>query len=181
VFVLDRGAPAHVADADAPIVAIGASDTGIVVATDRGVFRVDGKTVRPIPRAPGHVVALVGDRWALVDHGAHDLRTGADTSWPTGLTIAAAAQAPDGALVAAGTSGGGAELVAIRGGALERDKLPIDHATAPVGVVTDRDGRVVIALTDGRMCIREGGAWTVAAVTDELPPDHPGSPPALSR
>jgi hypothetical protein len=180
VFVLDRGAPAHVVDVATPITAIGAAD-GIVVATDRGVFRIDGKAIQPIPRAPSGVVALVGDRWALVGHGAVDLGTGAATTWPDGLAIGTAAQAPDGALVAAATAGDAAELVTIRGGKLERDKLPMDRATPPVGITADREGRVVIALSDGRVCLRERGAWTVTMVTDELPADHPGSPPATSR
>ena len=175
LFVLDH-APSHVADAPAPITAVGASAAGIVVATERGVLRLDGKAFVAVPRAPIAVTGFAGDRYALVADGVVDLRTGATTSWPSGLTIAVARQAADGSLVAAATTSTGVELVHLHGTTLDRDKL--DVTGTPVGIAVDRDGRAVIALADGRICTRDHAAWTVATVKDDLPPPRPGSPPA---
>jgi hypothetical protein len=172
-------APTHIADAPAPITAIGASATGIVVATDRGVLRLDGKAFVAIPHAPAVVTGFAGDRFALVADGAVDLRTGQTTTWPSGLTLAVARQAADDSLVAAMTTSTGVELVHVHGATLDRDKL--DVTGTPVGIAVDRDGRAVIALADGRICTRDHGAWAVATVKDELPPARPGSPPALVR
>ena len=177
LFVLGQ-APSHIADAPAPITAVGASATGIVVATERGVLRLDGKAFVAIPRAPATVTGFAGDRFALVTDGAVDLRTGAATTWPSGLTIAVAEEAADESLVAAATTSTGVELVRLHGTTLDRDKL--DVTGTPVGIAVDRD-RAVLALADGRICTRDHGAWTVATVKDALPPPRPGSPPASVR
>jgi hypothetical protein len=39
----------------------------------------------------------------------------------------------------------------------------------------------VVALRDGRLLVRDKSTWTIATVTDELPPDQPGPPPARSK
>lgn len=54
---------------------------------------------------------------------------------------------------------------------------PLAH---PVGVVTDTSGRVVVAFRDGRLAIRERGAWSLTAVVESLPAPKPGAPPATS-
>jgi len=161
-------APSHVADVFVLIIVVGASATGIVVATERGVLRLDGKAFVAIPRAPATVTGFAGDRFALVPGGVVDLRTGTTTSWPSGLTIAVAQETADESLVAAATTSASVELVHLHGATLDRDKL--DVTGTPVGIAVDRDGRVVIALADGRICTRDRGAWTVATVKDELPP-----------
>ena len=208
LFALDaltRGEPTRLALAPANIVAIGAGARGVVIATDSGAWRFDGKQLVALEGAPSRM-RLISDRWAIVDRGAIDLtaaqttsrsgarpgaRTGAKTSakaavkiaanviaWPTGLTIGAAAVAPDGALVAIGSTRAGLELVTLRGGKLARDPLGVTGTA--VGVVVDRAGRAAVALSDGRIAVRDKAGWTTTEVTDETPPEHPGAPPATS-
>jgi hypothetical protein len=50
----------------------------------------------------------------------------------------------------------------------------------PVGVVVDRAGRALVALSDGRIALREPSGWSTTEVTDEAPTEHPGPPPATS-
>jgi len=216
LFALDaltRGEPTRLALAPANIVAIGAGARGVVIATDSGAWRFDGKQLVALEGAPSRM-RLISDRWAIVDRGAIDLtaaqttsrsgarpgartsartsaKTGAQTSakatvkiaanviaWPTGLTIGAAAVAPDGALVAIGSTRAGLELVTLRGGKLARDPLGVTGTA--VGVVVDRAGRAAVALSDGRIAVRDKAGWTTTEVTDETPPEHPGAPPATS-
>jgi hypothetical protein len=205
LFALDaltRGEPTRLALAPANIVAIGAGARGVVIATDSGAWRFDGKQLVALEGAPSRM-RLVSDRWAIVDRGAIDLTAAQTTSkkpgaksggksgakatvklaanviaWPTGLTIGAAAVAPDGALVAIGSTRAGLELVTLRGGKLVRDPLGVTGTA--VGVVVDRAGRAAVALSDGRVAIRDKAGWTTSEVTDETSPEHPGAPPATS-
>jgi hypothetical protein len=39
----------------------------------------------------------------------------------------------------------------------------------------------VIALDDGRIALRDKAGWTMTAVTDEAPAEHPGAAPATSE
>jgi len=100
--------------------------------------------------------------------------------WPAGLTVAAATVGADDRLVVVGTRRGGVELVTL--GATKLDVVPvtIDGAAAPVGLAIDRAGRAVIAFRDGRLAVREKGAWTTVSVAEELPAPRPGAPPAPS-
>ena len=123
--------------------------------------------------------------WALVDRGALDLRSNKLVAWPAGLAIpatAAAAVTGDGGLaLVVPIRGGGAELVTVRAGKVARDPIAITPpAENAVGVVVDRSDRAVVAMRDGRLAIRERGAWTVVSVSEQLPDEHPGAGPAAS-
>ncbi|HEY0479742.1 MAG TPA: hypothetical protein VGD37_19615 [Kofleriaceae bacterium] len=189
---LGRGEPTRLAQAPAAIVAIGAGSGtgGAVVATEAGMFRLTGSRLVALRAAPGRA-RLVSDRWAIVDRGAVDLTTGKLTAWPAGLAIGAAAAGPGDALVAIGTASAGLELVTLAAGKLARDPLGI--AGTAVGVVVDRAGRAVVALSDGRIAVRDRTGWTTTAVTEAVPnavPNavtgapgaaHPGPGPATSN
>jgi hypothetical protein len=209
LFALDRGAPVHLTDAAQAIVAIGAGPSSVVVLTDHGLFRLAGKTLAPIAGAPQVIAKLVSDRWALVEHGAFDLRTGAMLAWPAGFAATAAASAADDSLVACGAAGDGFDVVSARNGKLDREHVSIAAIAAggspsspspappspapsspttvstapvlPVAIVADRAGRLVVAMTDGRIAIRDRNTWTMTVARDELPAPHPGSPPATSH
>lgn len=178
---LDGGEPAKLARAPADVTQIGASRQGIVIATDRGLLRVDGSRVTPIKKAPRRVRQLITDRWALVDRGALDLRTLKTTAWPDGVKIGAAVAGAGDSLVGIGASRGGLELVTVaRGGKVGRDALPDSIRGTAVDLVVDGRGRVVLAFEDGRLAIRDRGTWSVVEVREALPPPRPGAPPATS-
>lgn len=181
LFALDplpRGEPTRLAQAPANIVAIGAGTSAIVLATEAGLFRLAGSRLVPVKPALGRP-RLVGDRWAIVDRGAVDLTTARFTPWPAGLAIGAAAAAPGSALVAVASGRTGLELVTVTAGKLARDPLGITGTA--VGVVVDRAGRAVVALSDGRIAVRDRTGWTTTAVIDAAPADRPGAAPATSN
>lgn len=180
LFALDQltgGEPTKLALAPANIAAIGAGAKAIVLATEAGVFKLEGAKLVALPAAPKRM-RIVSDRWAIVDRGAVDLTSAALTDWPSGLTIGVAAATPDDTLVAIGASHAGLELVTLRGGKLARDPLGITGTA--VGVAVDRAGRAVVALSDGRIALRSKTGWTTTQVTDEPPAEHPGPAPATS-
>ena len=188
LYALDKsngGELVKLALAPATVLAIGAGKQ-LAIATERGLFRVAGTKLTKIPGAPRRVDALVGDAWALLDHGALELATKKVTRWPAGLSISVAVTGPTNSLVAVGTSRGKLELVTLRAGKLEREPIAVSPAAKAVGVAVDKMGRAVVALRDGRLVVRQavaGGAaapgnWTVSTVSESLPPAHPGSPPA---
>jgi len=180
LLALDRlagGEPAKLSAAPGEILLVGSGRT-IVIATERGLFRLDRARLLPIP-APRRARTLVGDQWAIVDGGAVDLRTGRTTPWPPGASIESVAAGPDDRLIAVARAAGKLELLALRAGKLER--APIEAAGAAVGVAVDRDGRAVVAFRDGRIAVRDGAAWTTVTVGEQLPPPRPGAPPAASR
>lgn len=184
LFALDqltRGEPTRLALAPANIVAIGAGARAIVIATEAGVFRLEaaGAATPVALQTVGNHVRLVSDRWALDDRGAVDLTTAKLTGWPSSLAIGVAAAGPDEALVAIGAGRAGLELVTLRAGKLARDPLGITGTA--VGVVVDRAGRAVVALSDGRIAMRDRAGWTTTEVTDAAPTEHPGAAPALSE
>jgi hypothetical protein len=183
LFALDsltRGEPTRLAVAPANIVAIGSGARATVIATDAGAWRLEGKILVPLKSVPPRL-RLISDRWAIVDRGAVELtaaRTLPAIAWPTGIAIGVAGVAPDGALVAIGSSRAGLELLTLRAGKLARDPLGI--AGTAVGVVVDRAGRAAVALSDGRVALRSKAGWTTTEVRDEAPAEHPGAPPATS-
>ncbi|HSK04576.1 MAG TPA: hypothetical protein VK932_25160, partial [Kofleriaceae bacterium] len=193
LVALDRlagGEPAKLGAAAGEILLVGSGRT-IVVATERGLFRIDGARTQPIA-APRRARMLVGDRWAIVDGGAVDLRSGKTTAWPAGAAIEVAAEGHDDRLIAVARVAGKLELFAAGAGKLERAPIGAAEpggsgpatgaaaAGAPVGVAVDRAGRAVVAFRDGRIAVRDGGAWTTITVGVELPPPRPGAPPAVS-
>jgi hypothetical protein len=181
LFALDqapRGEPTRLIQAPADIVSIGAGTTAIVVATEAGVFRVTGGKLVAVRPAVGHA-RLVSDRWAIVDRGAVDLTSGKLTLWPAGVTIGAATVAPGDALVAVGASSAGLELVTVAASRLAREPLGVTGTA--VGVVADRAGRAVVALSDGRIAVRDRAGWTITQVADAPAAEHPGPAPAVSE
>jgi hypothetical protein len=189
LFAIDRpvnGEPQKLGVAPADVLALGAGAKAVIVATPRGLVRIEGTKTTTLAWAPRTVQRLVGDAWAIVDRGALDLRTNKLVAWPAGVGVGAAspvALAGDGALVAVATvRGNPLELVIVRGGKLERDPIAITPpAIAPVGVAVDRANRAVVALRDGRVAVRERGAWTAVTVSEQLPAAKPGAGPAPSR
>jgi hypothetical protein len=168
----------------APVLAIGAGKAtangavSIVVATERGLARVDGTKVTPIARAPKQVLRLVDDRWAILGSGAHDLRAGKTIALPA---VPSATVAIDDQLVAAAAIGGKLELWTIARGKLDREPIGVTPAGTPVGIAVDRRGRAVVALADGRLLVKDRATWTSVAVQVDLPAARPGSPPAVAR
>ena len=182
LLALDRmagGEPAKLGAAVGEILLVGAGRS-IVVATERGLFRLDGARAAPIA-APRRAKLLIGDQWAIVDGGAVELRTGKTTAWPAGMSIEVAAVGHDERLIAVARAGDARELIAVRAGKLERAPIEAAGADAAVGVAVDGAGRAVIAFRDGRIAVRGGGAWTTVTVGEQLPPPRPGAPPAASR
>jgi hypothetical protein len=159
------------------VLALAASPAGLVIAIDRGLFRLDRGAWKPIAAVPGHVAALLSDRWATVEHGVIDLRNGKTVAWPVRSTVSVVvAVAEDIVVGIAGT-----DLMTLRAGKVTLEPIPLAPGSAVVGLVADRDGHVVAATRDGDMLVKDRGTWTTTMVRDELPPPRPGSPPALSR
>lgn len=183
LFALDKtagGEPAKLALAPAPVLAIGSGTRGVVIATERGLLRLDGTTFKRLERAPRRVARLISDRWALVDRGAVNLQTGTTTSWPTGLSVEIAAAVDGDGLVAVGATRAGLELVTLAASKLVRDPIANTAGAKPVGVVLDKAGRATVALADGRLARRDRGTWTTITVREALPGPKPGPAPATS-
>jgi hypothetical protein len=185
LYALDRwkgGEPEKLATAPAPVLAMG-SGKSIVVATERGMYRIEGAKLTPLTGIPAKVSRLVSDRWAIVGSGAIDLRTRKTTSWPAGASITATTVGPADELVAVATIAGKLELLTIRAAKLQRAPITIDpggSAKGAIGVVVDRGGRAVVAFSDGRLLLRNGSAWTSTTVGDAIPDARPGPAPATS-
>jgi hypothetical protein len=211
VFALDGERPTRLADAPGKVIALAASKQSAVLATDKGLFRLEGITWKPIKKAPAAVRSLASDRWALTDKGALDLTTMKTFPWPAGMRVADVTTSGD-ALIAIAVAAsprstqGAAELWTLRAGKLEREPiaLPTTPATPGAtpataaasgaaaksgalttitGFVVDSRGRVVIAIDDGTLAIREPGergTWSTTSVRVELAPARPGPAPAAS-
>jgi hypothetical protein len=182
VFALDKtvgGEPAKLALAPDPVLAIGSGAKGVVVVTARGLLRLDGAAFKRIDR-PRRVDRLISDRWALTDRGAVDLRGGAVTTWPAGLSVDIAAPAPDDGIVAVGVTRAGLELVTIAKAKVVRDPIAGTAGARPAGVVLDKGGRATVALTDGRLVHRDRGTWSTSTIREALPAERPGAAPATS-
>ena len=182
VFALDRtagGEPAKLALAPDPVLAIGSGAKGVVIVTARGLLRLDGAAFKRIDRVR-RVQHLISDRWALTDRGAVDLRGGAITSWPAGLSVDVAAPGPDDGFVAVGVTRAGLELVTIAKAKVVRDPIAGTAGAKPAGVVLDKGGRATVALTDGRLLHRDRGTWSTSTIRVELPAGRPGAAPATS-
>lgn len=183
LYALDRsagGEPAKLATAATEVTALGAGKT-IVVQTARGLFRLANNKLAPIRNPPRDLLRLVGDRWALGPRGVTELDTNKLTPWPAGFTILAAALGPDErSFVGVGQTQRGLELVTIAAGKLTRSPLDNIPTGKPIGIAVDRSERAVVAFADGRVAIRERGAWTLASVAEALPGPKPGAAPATS-
>ncbi len=183
LFALDKtagGEPFKLALAPRPVLAIGSGAKGVVIATERGLLRLEGSAFKPVARSPRRVNRLISDRWALVDRGAVDLRGGKTMPWPAGLSVGVAAPAPDEGLVAVGSTRAGLELVTLAGAKLVRDPIAGTAGARAVGVVVDKGGRATVALTDGRLARRDRGTWTLTTVREALPAPRAGAAPATS-
>ncbi len=180
VFALDRAQPLKLADAPGPITAIAASKTGAIVVTDKGLMKLEGAAWKPIKKAPRGVRALISDRWVLVDRGAFDLKTMKAIAWPAGVQIVEATTLGND-FIGVSQHGKTVELVTIKAGKVVREEVPIDNAKPVVGVVADAQARVAIALRDGRIALRDKGAWSVSEVREELATAKPGPAPAESQ
>jgi hypothetical protein len=193
VFGLDTGKPVRLADAPGPVTMLAASARGVVIETDKGLAKLEGKRWKPIANVPSQVTALLDDRWALVEHGLVDLRTQNTTPWPAGFKVASVFAVDNDLVIAAGMHGANPEVVTLKAGKLDRAGIVIaatvagsQSAPAIVGagivaIVGDRAGRVVVATHDALWVRDPAGAWTAGALRDDLPADRPGSPPAESK
>ena len=196
VFGLDTGKPVRLADAPGPVTMLAASTKGVVIETDKGIAKLDGKRWKPIANAPAQVTALLDDRWALVEHGLIDLKTQNTTVWPAGFKVASVFAVDNDLVLAAGTHGASPELVTLKAGKLDRagiviaasvtgsQSVPASPAIVGAGIVAivgDRAGRVVVATHDALWLRDKAGVWTIGELRDELPADRPGSPPAESK
>lgn len=185
VFALDRvagGEPVKLALSPVPILAIGSGPKAIVIATEKGLMRSEGGPFTPIKakKLPRRVDKLVSDRWALVDRGPVDLKTGLTIPWPAGVNVVIAAPGPDDGLVAVSSTRTGLELVTVKGKKITREPIAGTGSAAAVGVVVDKFGHAVIALRDGRLAVRDKGTWMVGSITEALPAPKPGVGPANS-
>jgi hypothetical protein len=180
LFALDHATPARLPDAAVPVAALAASSSGAVIETDRGLMHLEAGAWRPIRGAPLHVLALVSDRFALVDRGVLDLTTGNTIPWPAGASVVHAIANGDG-LLAVASRDSALELVTLRAGKLVSDPIVVAPIGEVVALAADRAGRVVLALRDGRLAIRDRGTWSTVQVRDEIPPPRPGPPPARSK
>ena len=198
LFALDQsagGEPLKLAIAPSNVLAIGTGAAvagtgpitgGVVIQTDRGLFKLQGARPVAITNAPQRVNRLLSDRWVLVDDGAIDLKTGRKSGWPPGVVVGAAAAMADERLVIVAKQQGKLELVTISKDKLDRAPIEADGSlpstAIPVGVVVDRSGRAVIAFDDGTLLVRgsDKGTWAVVRVSVDLGGPKPGSPPAVS-
>ena len=58
-----------------------------LIATERGLYRLDGSKLSQLKSAPRRVDRLVSERWAIHDRAAVDLKTGTRIRLPQGLPI----------------------------------------------------------------------------------------------
>jgi hypothetical protein len=182
VALLALHGAAKLPDAPAPVLALAAGTRATVVESERGLAREQRGTWKPIPGSPHHVAALLSDRFALADdeRGIVDLVEPRVTAWPGGERARAVVAVDSDKVVAVATHDADVELLTYRAGSFTHERVILDTPGVPVAVVTDHAGRVAIALRDGRIALREHGAWTIVHVRDDLPAPHPGPPPAPS-
>ena len=188
LYALDRtkaGEPEKLALAPANVTAIGGGKS-IVIAMASGLARVERGKVAKIAGAPRQVVRLIDDRWAIVATGAHDLKVNKTIPWPAGAKVTAIAAGPDGSVIAVAAIAGKLALLTIGskpGSKLDRQAIDLTTGAATgtaVGIAIDRAGRAVVALADGRILVRERGAWSETTVKEELPAARSGPAPARS-
>ena len=180
VWSLDRLRPQKLGEAPDAVLALAASPGGVVIATDKGLHKLEGAEFKPVKRAPKRVRALLSDRWALVDRGALDLKTLKTIAWPAGVNIVEATTSGND-LIAVSQHGGKLELLIVKAGKVTREPIAIDKPKPVVGLVVDKQARVAVALRDGRIALRDKGTWTVSEVREELAPAKPGPAPAESQ
>jgi hypothetical protein len=179
VLTRDKLEPANLADAPAAIRALAASGGNVVIATDSGLMKLAGSVFRPVPRCPKNVRELISDRWALVDRGVFDVKTRRTIALPADVQIVQAT-AVGNDLVGVSRLEAAVELVTIKGGKLARESVPVTDPAPIVGIVADKQARVAIAMSDGRIALRDGGTWTIHEVREQLPAPKPGPGPATS-
>ncbi len=176
-----KGEAVKLASASSAVLKLGAGKA-IVFQTASGLFRVDGKRVKPLKGTPRQVSSIVNDKWATVDKGALSLDSGRVTTWPADVTVTATGATASTELAAVGSvRGGGFALLVIAGTKTERSVITGLADGKAVAVTIDADGRALVALADGRLALRTGSTWSLAAVTDAVPAPRPGSPPAVSQ
>ncbi len=170
VFALDHSQ--KLAESPSPVLAVGASAVGLVVATDQGLMRLEHGAWKAIATQG----VLLSDRWALADRGAIDLATGRTIAWPDNQHVAVATAVADDTVVGVA----GSDLLTLRAGKITREAMPLDPGAVVVAVIADHEGRAIAATRDGKLIVRDHGAWTTTTVRDELPAPRPGAPPATS-
>lgn len=136
LFALDRvvgGEVAKLVTAPAPVQMLGTGTRALTIQTERGLFRSEGPGSgwKQVARAPRSVSRLIDDRWALVERGAVDLKTGTVTTWPAGFVAGAATPGPKSSLVVVGALGGAIEVATITGGNVTRETIEIALVPEP--------------------------------------------------
>ncbi|HSD87582.1 MAG TPA: hypothetical protein VLB44_08700, partial [Kofleriaceae bacterium] len=155
IYALDKGRPAKLADAPAPVLALAGGPGGVIVSTPKGLLALKGTTFKPIKNAPRTAGTLVSDRWMLVDRGVVDLKTLKTLAWPAGVRVTDATTLPGDVLLAISVKGNAFELLTVRGAKIDREALPLPDASPVIGLVGDKAGRVVVATRDGHLAVRD--------------------------
>lgn len=181
IYALDKGRPAKLADAPAPVLALAGGPGGVIVSTQKGLLTLQGTTFKPLKNAPRGAGTLLSDRWMLVDRGVVDLKTLKTIAWPSGVHVTDATTLGDG-LLAISVRGKAFELLTVKGAKIDREAIPLPDASPVIGLVADKLGRVVVATRDGHLAMRDkaGGTWSVSEVREELSAAKPGPAPAAS-
>ncbi|HUS30024.1 MAG TPA: hypothetical protein VMZ53_16070 [Kofleriaceae bacterium] len=114
IFALDKRSPTKLAEAPLPVLAVaGTIGGGVVVATAKGFFGLQGTAFKQIKNAP-RGGTLLSDRFLLVSNGVFDLKTQRTLTWPAGLKITDTALVGADMLVAVGSRGKTFELVTVK-------------------------------------------------------------------
>ena len=155
--------------------------TGAPIRSARTRDRLDSGAVPPgAPRSWAlrrETITEAGTAPGRTPGDAHANPVGATLGVPPGATRGVPASAAPGVPPGAtpGVPPGATPPPPASGPPPHRDRFA--GATA-VGVVVDGRGDAVVALADGRLAVREQGAWRLVKVRTALPPARPGAAPA---
>ncbi len=195
VFVWQNDHMVRVATAASTVVGLwAASPSDVRISTDKALFRLRGKVFTPV--ALGNLTAplgpIVGGTQPLLVAGSKliDLERGRSTDVGGLVTLASATSTGSGAttttfaavLLASTNSTLALKLLTFTGAAPATNiniAGPVG-ASAPVGLLVDRTGRIVLT-TATKAWLFQDSAWTAATVDSELSPSKIGPGPAFTQ